>query len=197
MTPLALLVMLLLLGIAVWIFTTLQITGTEQRVAGLLQLTTSYPTSATPSQIAASLQGRLSRDQMIADAIGWGVQVVLWTLTLSPDGALVLVHLKHTDVPAIYLHRQAALLGKLRALLLILLIGMDILTDFLYAVQGHTVLVWDGWYPSIPSSAAAGTLLVGLLYPAVLLFINVYGVKYLFALASALFQKIRATATVS
>jgi hypothetical protein len=105
-----------------------------------------------------------------------------------------LIHLKHNDVPWQYLARHAAFLGKLRGILIILLIGADILTDFLYAIQGHIVFVWDGWHPSIPSTAAAGTLLVGLLYPAVLIFINVFGVKYLFALVSALAHKLRGAA---
>lgn len=169
----------------------LQITGTENAVYGLLQLTTATQASSVAGQPTAYMHGRLSVDQTVAGAIGWGVQIVLLTLTLSPDGALVLIHLKHSDVPGQYLARHAAFLGKLRGILVILLIGADILTDFLYAIQGHTVFTWDGWHPSIPSTAAAGTLLVGLMYPAVLIFINVFGVKYLFAIVSALAHKLR------
>ena len=192
MTPLALLAMLVLLAVVVWIFTLLQITGTENAVNGLLQLTsTPVPTSAIAGQPGAYLSGQASTDQTIAGAIGWGIQVVLLTLTLSPDGALVLIHLKHNDVPGQHTARQAVFLGKLRGLLLILLIGADILTDFLYVLQGHTLFVWDGWHPSLPTTAAAGTLLVGFLYPAVLIFVNVFGTKYLFALVSALAHKLR------
>ena len=195
MTPLALLAMLVLLAVVVWIFTLLQITGTEDAVNGLLQLTTTpVKTSAIAGQPGAYLSGHASTDQIIAGAIGWGIQVVLLTLTLSPDGALVLIHLKHSDVPGQYLARHAAFLGKLRGLLMTVLIGADILTDFLYAIQGHTLFVWDGWHPTLPTTAAAGTLVVGLLYPAVLIFVNVFGVKYLFALVSALAHKLRGLA---
>lgn len=195
MTPLALLAMLVLLAIVVWIFTLLQITGTENAVYGLLQLSATTTTSTIAAQPGAYLAGHpTSTDQTIAAAIGWGIQVVLLTLTLSPDGALVLIHLKHSDIPGQYMARHAVFLGKLRGMLLTLLIGADILTDFLYAIQGHTLFVMDGWHPSIPSSAAAGTLVVALLYPAVLLFINVFGVKYLFALVSALAHKLRGLA---
>ena len=195
MTPLALLAMLVLLAVVVWIFTLLQITGTEDAVNGLLQLTTTpVPTSAIAGQPGAYLSGQASTNQTIAGAIGWGIQVVLLTLTLSPDGALVLIHLKHNDVPGQYLARHAAFLGKLRGLLMTVLIGADILTDFLYAIQGHTLFVWDGWHPTLPTTAAAGTLVVGLLYPAVLIFVNVFGVKYLFALVSALAHKLRGLA---
>ncbi len=196
MTPLALLVMLILLAIVVWIFTLLQITGTENAVNGLLQLTSTVSTNAIAAQPGAYLAGHTSTDQTLAGAIGWGIQVVLLTLTLSPDGALVLIHLKHSDIPGQYMARHAVFLGKLRGLLMTLLIGADILTDFLYAIQGHTLFVMDGWHPAIPSTAAAGTLVVGLLYPAVLIFINVFGVKYLFALVSALAHKLRGIAEV-
>ncbi|MGH2481959.1 MAG: hypothetical protein ACRDHW_20090 [Ktedonobacteraceae bacterium] len=192
MTPLALLAMLIVLAVVVWIFTLLQITGTENAVNGLLQLTTApVQTSAIAGQPGAYLSGQATTNQTIAGAIGWGIQVVLLTLTLSPDGALVLIHLKHSDVPGQYITRQAVFLGKLRGLLLILLIGADVLTDFLYAIQGHTLFVWNDWHPDLPSTAAAGTLLVGLLYPAVLIFVNVFGVKYLFAIVAALAHKLR------
>ena len=195
MTPLALLAVLVLLAIVVWIFTLLQITGTENAVYGLLQLSATTTTSTIAAQPGAYLAGHpTSPDQTLAGAIGWGIQVVLLSLTLSPDGALVLIHLKHSDIPGQYMTQHAVFLGKLRGLLLVLLIGADILTDFLYAIQGHTIFVMDGWHPALPSTAAAGTLVVGLLYPAVLIFITVFGVKYLFALVSALAHKLRGLA---
>ena len=195
MTPLALLAMLILLGIVVWIFSVLQITGTENAVNGLFQLTQSVPAETVATQPGAYLSGHLTGvEQTVSVAIGWGIQIVLLTLTLSPDGALVLVALKHGDVPPQLLAQHGAFLGKLRAGLLTLLIGADILTDFLYAIAGHTVFVWDGWHPSLAGDAAAGTLVAGLLYPAVLLFINVFGVKYLFAIVSALAHKLRGMA---
>lgn len=197
MTPIALLVMIVICSIALWVFTNLQITGTENSVYGLLQLSTTYPPNATAAQVAQFLNGQLSRNQTIADAIGWGVQIVLWTVTLSPDAALVLIHLKHNDTPQHHLARNAALLGKLRLILMWLLIGADILTDFVYVVQGHTLFVMDGWYPSIAGAAAAGTILAGLMYPAVIIFINVFVAKYLFAFIEALFSKLRAAATVT
>lgn len=190
MTPAALLVMVLICGIALWVFTNLQITGTENSVYGLLQLSTSYPASATASQVQQLLNGSLNRYQTIADAIGWGVQIVLWTVTLSPDAALVLVHLKHNDTPQHYLARNAAMLGKLRLGLMCLLIGADVFTDFFYVVQNHTLFVMDGWHPSIAGAAAAGTILAGLMYPAVIIFINVFVAKYLFAFIEALFSKL-------
>lgn len=192
MTPFALLVMIAVSSFALYIFTNLQITGTENSVYGLLQLSTSYPASMTASQVQALLAGNLNRDQTIADAIGWGVQIVLWTLTLSPDAALVLVHIKHNDTAEHHLARNAAMLGKLRLILIWLLIGADILTDFFYVVQNHTLFIMDGWHPSIDGTAAAGTILAGLMYPAVIIFINVYVAKYLFAFLEALFSKLRA-----
>ncbi len=190
MTPIALLVMILICGVALWVFTNLQITGTENSIYGLLQLSTSYPASATASQVQALLNGDLNRYQTIADAIGWGVQIVLWTVTLSPDAALVLVHLKHNDTPQHHLARNAAMLGKMRLGLMWLLIGADVFTDFFYVVQNHTLFVMDGWHPSIAGATAAGTILAGLMYPAVIIFINVFVAKYLFAFIEALFTKL-------
>lgn len=197
MTPIALLVMIIICGIALWVFTNLQITGTENSVYGLLQMSTTYPPNATAGQVAQYLNGQLDRNQTIADAIGWGVQIVLWTVTLSPDAALVLIHLKHNDTPQHYLARNAAMLGQIRLVLMWLLIGADISTDFIYVVQGHTLFMMDGWHPSIVNMAAAGTILVGLMYPAVIIFINVFVAKYLFAFIEALFSKLRAAATVT
>lgn len=197
MTPFALLVMIIVCGLALWVFTNLQITGTENSVYGLLQLSAGYPPNATTAQVAEFLNGQLDRNQTIADAIGWGVQIVLWTVTLSPDAALVLVHLKHNDTPQHHLARNAATLGQIRRALMWLLIGADILTDFIYVVQGHTTMVMDGWHPSIPTNAAAGTILAGLMYPAVIIFINVYVAKYLFAFIEALFSKLRTAATTA
>src|SRR5258708_17639593 len=197
MTPIALLVMVVICSVALWVFTNLQITGTENSVYGLLQLSTTYPPNATAAQVAQFLDGQLSRNQTIADAIAWGGQIVLWTVTLSPDAALVLVHLKHNDTPQHHLARNAALLGQLRLVLMWLLIGADVLTDFIYVVQGHTLFVMDGWHPSIAGAAAAGTILAGLMYPAVIIFINVFVAKYLFAFIEALFSKLRTAATVT
>ena len=88
LSPLALLGLVLVSGGAWFIFSTLQVTSTEQSVFGLLQIGVQLPPNLTATQVMQYVNGQLDRYQTIAFAIGWGVQIALLMLSFPPDNAL-------------------------------------------------------------------------------------------------------------
>ena len=190
LTPLALSILMAVTGLAFWIFTNLQISSTEQAVFGLLQQTVHVDPSMTQAQVTALLNGgALEKNQQIAAAIGWGVQIALLLFAFPPDYALLLVHRNNTIDPSPSLARVADRYNKVRKVLTWCLVAAEILTDFAYVVSGHDITVMRGILPQI-SASGWGVLLVGLMYPATICFVTVFVGKYMIAFAHALFQKL-------
>src|SRR5579871_4509853 len=75
LTPIMLLTMLIVCGVAYFIFSQVQITSTEQTILSLLQVTTQLPQAMTVSQVQQFMAGQLDRYTTIADSIGWSVQI--------------------------------------------------------------------------------------------------------------------------
>lgn len=188
LSPLALLVLTVICALAYYLFSQLQITSTEQSVFALLQITIQLPPNLTADQAIQYMNGNLSHYQTIAAAIGWGVQIALLMLSFPPDNALLSLHKKYNTTPSPSLAKSASTLAKVRKFLMVVLVGGDIATDFLYVVQGHTLFVMDGWMPKV-TAGNAGVVLVGILYPAAICFITIFVGKYLFAFVDALFEQ--------
>lgn len=183
LSPLALLVMSIVCALAYWIFSMLQITSTEQTIYGLLSVGVQLTPGLTGGQVFQYTKGTLDHNQVIAAAIGWGVQVALLMLSFPPDSALLRLHRKHNDQVAPSLAKQANAWGKARMFLMGVLIGGDILTDFLYVANGHSFVGLSG--------TTIGVLLVAIVYPTAICFVTVFVGKYLFAYIDALFGKLR------
>jgi hypothetical protein len=197
LSPLMLLCLIIVTGIAFWFFTQLQISATEQSVFGLLNLGYTVTPGETADQIQAFAAGSLDRNQTIADAIGWAVQITLMMISFSPDSALLMLHRKFNNGASASLARSAAGIAKLRKWMTVILIGGDILTDFVYVVQGHNLVVVHGLIPSLSSASAAGVILVGIMYPTAVCFVTVFVGKFLFVFIEALFEHLRQAAAAS
>jgi hypothetical protein len=169
----------------------LQITSTEQSVFGLLNLSTAVEPGATAQQLQQFMNGALDRNQTIADAIGWAVQIALLMMSFSPDAALQALHRRHNNGVSASLVRSASSIAKLRKWMMLILIGGDIITDFVYVAGGHNLVVMHGIFPSLADNGAAGVILVGILYPAAVCFVTIFVTKFLFVFLEALFEKVR------
>ncbi len=197
LSPLMLLCLVVVTGVAFWFFTQLQISATEQSVFGLLNLGYTVTPGETAAQVQAFTTGSLDRNQTIADAIGWGVQISLLMLSFSPDTALMMLHRKYNVGASASLARSAAGIAKIRKWMMIILIGGDILTDFVFVTQGHDLIALHGLIPSLSSASAAGLILVGILYPTAVCFVTVFVGKYLFVFLEALFERLRGMGAAS
>lgn len=184
LTPLALLMMSCVSAVAYWFFSTLQITSTEQTIYGLLSVSTQLTPSMTGAQVSRYMSGNLDHNQIIASAIGWGVQIALLMLSFPPDSALLRLHRKHNDIATPSLAIQANTFAKMRLFMMAFLIIGDVTTDFLFVFAGHSFAGLSG--------TSVGVLLVAFIYPTAICFITVFVGKYLFAYLDALIGKLRA-----
>lgn len=182
-TPVSLLTLLIISFIAYAVFSLLQITSTEQTVFDLLQTGMQIKPGLTGDQVAQLMNGALSHNQTIADGIGWAVQIALLFFSMPPEQALAMMHRKYNAVVSASLAKHAETMAKTRTVLMWVLIGGDVVTDFYYVIQGHGFYM-DGWHPSF--SGTAGDLLVGLVYPVAVFFITFYAGKYMFGYLDAL-----------
>ncbi len=186
LTPIALLCLTLVTGGAFLIFTNLQVTSTIQAVYGLLQANITA-TSASAQQISNLLNGS-DHINTIALAIGWGVQMALWMIAFPPHIAMLSIHRKYSPHVSRSVDRAADFQTRLRKFMMFVLIGGDVITDFVFVVSGHNILSWTGfnfqagWF---------GVVLVGLLYPIAICFVTIYMGKNFFIFLDALFGSIK------
>lgn len=192
-SPASLFVTFLIFGAAAWIFTQLQIASTEQAVFGLLQSNVIVKPGMTPQQVADFINSNMDRNQTIAYAIGWGVQLFMLMIAFPGDRALLLAHKKYGMAHhSASIAKNAELMGKAFKFVLAALVGGDIITDFLYVVSGHNLTSGSilGIIPNV-SGSGAGVLLVALLYPTavcgVTIFCSVQAFRRLEALISHFF----------
>lgn len=171
------------------VFSLLQITSTEQTVFDLLQTGIQIKPGLTGDQVAQLLNGSLDHNHTVAGAIGWGVQFALLMLSMPPEQALAAMHRKYNQVVSASLARHAEFIAKLRGTLMFLLIASDLLTDFVYALEGHVSLY--GWQFSL--GGGIGVALVGLAYPCAVGFGTIFAGKYMFAYLDALISFLRGT----
>jgi hypothetical protein len=151
----------------------------------------------TALQLSQLLSGNANRYSTIADAIGWSVQIALLTVSFPPDAALLSLHRKYNQVVSASLSRAALAYAKCRRLVLFILIGGDVATDFWYVVQGHSLAVWNGSVLPDIGGSTIGLLIVGIVYPVAICFITVFVGKYLFVYLDALVERLRhATETI-
>ena len=191
LSPLALLGMLVPLGIAFWWFMNVQIGSTEQAVFGLLQQSVHVDPAMTQEQVSRILNGAtFDKNQQIAVAIAWGVQIAILLLAFPPDVALMLMHRNSNIDPSPSMAVVAERYDKARRFLTWFLVGCDILTDFLFVVSGHELIAFHGILPNF-SASGWGVIIVGLLYPASICFVTVFVGKYFIAFAHALIAKVR------
>jgi hypothetical protein len=189
-SPLMLVVVVLVLATAVVIFTLVQITNTEQSVFGLLQIGTQLTPGATGAQVRDMINGNLGYYNGIAAVIGWGVQIALLLVSVPPDSALLSMHRRFNTDASPSLTEAALSQEKWRQGLTYFLVGGDILTDFLYVLNGHIVVIgWNGILPQF-ASGVFGVILVGILFPACICFVTIFGFKYTLVYLEALIDKI-------
>lgn len=188
LSPLSLLFLVGVCGVAYYIFSSLQITSTEQTVLAMMQYNVTLNPSMTAAQAVEFIHGNLDRYATIAGAIGWGVQIALLFLSFPPDSALLVMHRMHNRAMSPSLVEAAVTYAKVRNYLMGVLIGGDILTDMVYVANGHTLLVFNGWLPTFP---AIGIAVIALVYPAAICFVTVFVGKYLFVFIGALVERIR------
>lgn len=140
-----------------FIFFVIQITGTEQAVYSFLQMTITVTPQETASQLLSMQQGSMDSSAMIADAIGWSVQLVLLFASFPSE------------------HYVTWHIGRARVFVMWILIGTDWLTDMLYVLHGRTV--FSGFLHFAPGGF--GVLVVALLYPIAVTAITVFaGIEF-------------------
>lgn len=187
-SPLILLFLIIGLAIAVWIFTQSQITNTETSVLALLQAGTTITPGMTGRQVQQLMTGQMMGYYTgIAALIGWGVQIALVIMAFPPDSALLSLHRRFNADAAPSLVSSAMNQEKWRTIISRVLVGGDILTDFLYVVRGHTLFSgFNGMLPQLDW----GVLIIGVMYPAVICFVTVFCLKYLLAFVEQLIDKL-------
>lgn len=168
-SPIWLLTTAAIFGIALFIFDTIQITSTIQAVMNFLQSTVAVTPAMTAQDLLKMQQGSLKSDELIANAIGWAVQIFLLIATFPSE------------------HYIDARLGKARRFTMYLLIGADWFTDFLYVLQGHTI--FRGFMDFAPG--AIGVLIVAIVYPIALTGVTVFCGVELAHRIDRLFHRIR------
>jgi len=190
LTPIMLLTMLIVCGVAYFIFSQVQITSTEQTILSLLQVTTQLPPAMTVSQVQQFMAGQLDRYTTIADSIGWSVQIALLLLSFPVDSALLMVHRKYAQEASTSLAIGAARIAKWQTFCIRVLVGGDVLTDCYYVFQQHVTVAWNGLLPFV-TGLNAGIVLVGVIYPVAVCFITVFAGKYTLIFLDALLEQFR------
>lgn len=150
-TPLWLLVTALLYGIAFFLGSVVQITGTESAVYHLLQSSITIVPNMTAQQLIDIQNGALSQTNLIAAVIGWGVQIFMIMIAFPTN------------------HPMDPRLERLKRGITFLIIGSDIVTDAIYALDGHSVLAGWGFAPG-----GFGAVIVALLYPMVVCGVTIF-----------------------
>lgn len=150
--PLWLLTTAGIFGIAWFIFSTIQITGTIQTVFMFLLSTITVTPGMTAQDLLKLQQGSLDSTELIANAIGWAVQIVLLIATFPSE------------------HYITAHLGRFRRLVMWVLIGGDLLTDALYVLRGRTI--FDAPFHLAPGGL--GIMIIALIYPVAVTAITVF-----------------------
>lgn len=144
-------------GLFWFIFFVIQITSTEQAVYSFLQMSITVTPQETAGQLLAMQQGSQDSSAMIADAIGWSVQLMLLVASFPAE------------------HYIAYHIGRARRYAMYVLIGTDWLTDSLYALHGRTV--FDGFLNFAPGGF--GILVVAIIYPIAVTAVTVFaGVEF-------------------
>jgi hypothetical protein len=144
-------------GLFWFIFFVIQITGTEQAVYTFLQTTITVTPQETAGQLLAMQQGSLDSTTLIADAIGWAVQLMLLVASFPAE------------------HYTAWHIGRARRYAMMVLIGADWLTDALYVLHGRTV------FTSFLQFANGGLaiLIVAIIYPIAVTAVTVFaGIEF-------------------
>lgn len=190
LSPLALFCLVLVTGVAYYIFSQLQITSTEQSVFGLLQVGVQLNPGETVGQVTQFVNGSIDRYQTIAYAIGWAVQIALLIISFPPTSALLRMHRKYNVDASVSLTHSAASIAKLQRFLMFTLIGGDVITDFVYVINGHTLMSWSGFLPSV-AGPSVGVLIVAVLYPIAICFVTIFVGKYLFVFIDGLVERLK------
>lgn len=151
-SPLWLLATAVIFGVALFIFDTIQITSTIQAVLNFLQDTVAVTPAMTASDLLKLQQGQLGSSELIANSIGWSVQIFLLIATFPSE------------------HYITWNLGKARRFVMYILIGSDWFTDFLYVIQGHTI--FTGFLQLAPG--ALGILVIAIVFPIALTGVTVF-----------------------
>ncbi len=139
-------------GFVWFIFSVLQITGTEQAVFGFLQSTITITPQMTATQLLALQSASTDSDHMIAYAIGWAVQVFLLLASFPSE------------------HYTASHLARGRRWVMMILLGADWLTDAIYVLRGRTV--FDGFLHFAPGGF--GVMLIAVIYPLAVTGITIF-----------------------
>ncbi len=156
-SPIWLLTTAAIAGLFWFIFFVIQITGTEQAVYAFLQTTITITPQETASQLLAMQQGSQDSTTLIADAIGWSVQLMLLVASFPSE------------------HYIAYHIGRARRFAMIILIGADWLTDALYVLHGRTVFA--GFLQLSPGGI--GILIIAIIYPIAITAVTVFaGVEF-------------------
>lgn len=180
-----------------WIFFTfLQMTSTEDSVFGLLQEGVTVPPKATPQQVVDALNGTMDRNHLIGFAIALSVQLFLTMLAFPTTRALLTAHRKAAaSTPhSASTGQEAMAMAKWQQIVCRLLVGADVLTDFLYVINGHNVFAGSllGVVPWINPNGGLGIIVVGLVYPLAVCGATVFFGNIAFKRLGSFFHRVRA-----
>ncbi len=166
-TPAELFAGLVFFGGAFIIFSLFHVSTTETAVFGALHLSTVVTPSMTAAQVMGMLSQSMDTDQMIASAIGWGVQIFLLMLAFPGQRYFYLAHKRYgTTATSSSLSQHAMAMAKAKKGITIVLIGMEGITDFLYVLRGHSIFSGVGIL-GLPGLANPAGLIIALMLPIV------------------------------
>jgi hypothetical protein len=177
-----------------------QTTGTEQSVLHNLLSTLQVTPMMIFQQTSNFLAGKLDFYQGIAFAIGFGVQFTLFMIAFPASSAYTILHRRYNPAPDGEMSEGATTIKKWQDIAMRVIIGGDLLTDVLYITNnenflnhGHQVFSMVLWIIPWPNldGANAGILVVGVLYAALLCFVNVVSVKMFVAYLEILLLRMR------
>lgn len=151
-SPLWLLATAGIFAVGLFIFDTIQITSTIQAVLNFLQDTVTVTPAMTAIDLLKLQQGQLGSDELIANSIGFSVQIFLLIATFPSE------------------HYITWNLHQARRFVMYILIGADWLTDFLYVLQGHSIF---SNFPYL-ANGALGVLVIAIIFPIALTGVTVF-----------------------
>lgn len=168
----------LILGIFVYggafvVFTILQITATQTVVFGLLQTGIHASPQMTGQQAIDFVNGSLDRSHQIATAISYGVQIAIVGLAFSSNHARQKAAKLYASGASPSVVKSARRMASFETFINIVLIGSDVLTDFLYVAAGYNIFAGTA-FGFVPIVSNGGGLIVALMYPLAIISVTLY-----------------------
>lgn len=154
-------------------FSLIQAMSTRDAVLGFLQGHVAIPSGTSPLDVLKIVNNSYDHNMMIATAIAWSVQSVITWMSFPSDRAFLLAHRWHNFATTSSMSQTVELRSRMKTFLTWTLISLDVVTDMMFAAEGHT-LVSGFSMKIIPLISDPGALIVTLMFPIAVCTITIF-----------------------